>query len=217
MKIGHAIRRLRHAQGRTLQQLCDAASGRIAPAYLSRIERDEMAPSVYIAAAIARALGTTVDNLLVEAEGGSEASGLPAASRMLIPVLRWEDAATFCRERDYTALPTPERWIVPPMEPHLGFYGLTLRDDSMQALDGLSWSRGAVIIVDMTHEPQPDDYLVVADQNGAGPPMFRQLVSDGRELYLRPRNPQYPMRPVPDDAAIMGTVIGQVIDLTHED
>ena len=74
-----------------------------------------------------------------------------------------------------------------------------------------------MIIVDMTHEPQPDDYLVVADQNGAGPPMFRQLVSDGRELYLRPRNPQYPMRPVPDDAAIMGTVIGQVIDLTHED
>tara|TARA_B100000929_G_scaffold278597_1_gene254942 strand:- start:6210 stop:6863 length:654 start_codon:yes stop_codon:yes gene_type:complete len=217
MKIGHAIRRLRHAQGRTLQQVCDASGGRIQTGYLSRIERDEMTPSVYIAAAIARALGTTVDNLLAEAEGSGQSSGFPAASRLLVPVLRWEDAATFCRERDYTALPTPERWVMPPMESHLGFYGLTLRDDSMQALEGLSWSRGAVIIIDMTRDPQPDDYLVVADQNGAGPPMFRQLVSDGRELYLRPRNPQYPMRPVPDDAALMGTVIGQVIDLTLDE
>ncbi|WP_343794956.1 XRE family transcriptional regulator [Sphingomonas trueperi] len=217
MKIGHAIRRLRHAQGRTLQQVCDASGGRIQTGYLSRIERDEMTPSVYIAAAIARALGTTVDNLLAESEGVGHTSGFPAASRLLVPVLAWEDAITFCRDRDYTTLPTPKRWVMPPMESHLGFYGLILRDDSMQALEGLSWSRGAVIIVDMSREARPDDYVVMTDGHGAAPPIFRQMITDGRDFYLRPRNPQYPMRPVTPDYHCMGVVIGQVIDLTLAD
>lgn len=216
MKIGHAIRRLRHAQGRTLQQLCDAADGRIAPAYLSRIERDEMAPNVYIAAAIARALGTTVDNLLKEAEGGGATSGLPAASRMLVPVLRWEDADTFCRERDYTSLPTPERWVMPPMETHLGMFGLVLRDDSMQALEGLSWARGATIIVDNNRQEEAGDYVLIADRSGSGVLLFRQLATDGRDLYLRARNPQYPMRPIDDSWEVLGVVLGQVVDLTLE-
>lgn len=216
MKIGHVIRRLRHAQGRTLQQLCDAAGGRVAPAYLSRIERDEMAPSVYIAATIAKALGTTVDSLLKESEGGSNTSGMPAAARMLVPVLRWEDAGTFCRERDYTRLPTPERWVMPPMDTHLGFFGLVLRDDSMQSLEGISWSRGATIIVDMSRPEQADDYVLIADQSGSGAMLFRQLATDGHDHFLRARNPQYPMRPIDDSWQVLGVVIGQVIDLVTD-
>jgi len=175
-----------------------------------------MTPSVYVAAAIAKALGTTVDNLLAEADGSRNAPGMPSASRLMIPVLKWEDALKFYQERDYTELPTPVNWIVPPMEAHLGMFGLLLSDDSMQALDGLSWSRGATIIVDITSEPGRDDYALVADKNGAGLPIFRQLVSDGLELYLRPRNPQYPMRPAPKDTIFVGTVIGQVMDLTED-
>ncbi|KAE9624222.1 helix-turn-helix domain-containing protein [Parasedimentitalea maritima] len=216
MKIGHAIRRIRHAQGRTLQQLCDAAGNGIQTGYLSRIERDELAPSVYVAAAIAKALGTTLDSLIAESEGRVEAGGMPSASRLLVPILPWESAHQFVEERDYTNLPTPEGWVTPPMESHLGYFALRLRDDSMQALDGLSWSRGGIIIVDLSRDPEPDDYVVVADQGGKGAPLFRQMTSDGRDLFLRPRNPQYPMRQVDDNWAALGVVIGQVIDLTQE-
>lgn len=217
MKIGHAIRRLRHAQGRTLQQLCEAAGGSIQTGYLSRIERDELAPSVYTAGQIARALGTTVDNLLREGEGDSQASGMPAASRLLVPVLHWDDAGRFWRERDYTELPTPLGWVMPPMEARLGFFGLVLRDDSMQALDGLSWSRGATIIVDMNREAQPDDYVLISDQGGSGILLFRQLTTDGRDLFLKARNPQYPIRPIDPSWVVLGVVVGQVVDLTQGD
>lgn len=216
MGIGRAIRRLRHSQNRTLQHVCDTSQGKLQTGYLSRIERDEMTPSVYVAAAIARALGTSVDSLIAEAEGGIETAGLPSASRLMVPVFRWEDAITFYQDRDYTNLPTPERWLVPPMESHLGMFGLPLRDDSMQALDGLSWSRGSTIIVDISREPTQDDYVLASD--GSNPtPLFRQLVSDGRDFYLRPRNPQYPMRPVTGNSILLGTVIGQVTDISDRE
>lgn len=220
MKIGPVIRRLRHDQGRTLQQLCDATSGRIAPAYLSRIERDEMAPSVYIAAAIAKALGTTVDVLLSEAnrDGPKAASGMPGATRMLVPVFQWDEAYQFVRDRDYGDLPTPVRWVLPPMmKEKLGYFGLELRDDSMQSSEGLSFTRGGVIVVDQQLEAKVDDYVVIADQKGEGTPLFRQLTSDGQDLFLRPRNPQYPTRPVTDDHVALGVVVGQVLDLTPEE
>ncbi|MCK2185714.1 LexA family transcriptional regulator [Halomonas sp. YJPS3-2] len=217
MRIGPVIRRLRHDQGRTLQQLCDAAGGRIAPAYLSRIERDEMAPSVYIVAAIAKALGTSIDTLLSEASGDAPpaAAGMPRATRMLVPVLQWQDAFRWVRDRNYGDMPTPIRWVFPPiMKEQLGYYGLELHDDSMQATEGLSFTRGGVIVVDQNHEAQVDDYVVIADEGGKGKPLFRQIISDGKDLFLRPRNPMYPIRPVTDGHVALGVVVGQVLDLT---
>lgn len=215
MKIGQAIRRLRHAQGRTLQQLCDDAGSGIQTGYLSRVERDEMAPSVYAAAAISRALGISLDQLIAEGEGGQEVSGIPFASRLLAPVLQWEEAAQWCVERDYTAIRAPARWLMPPMETRPGAFGLEVRDDSMQALEGLSYSRGGVILIDVDREALPDDYVLAVDTHNQAAPIFRQLASDGHDLYLRARNPQYPIRPMGENWGVLGVVMGQVIDLTH--
>ncbi len=215
MKIGQAIRRLRHSQGRTLQQLADAAGGNIQTGYLSRIEQDKLTPSVYIAAKIARALGTTVDQLLLESERGSQSVGIPSATRRLIPVTTWEGAAILLRG-PYNTPTGVSRWMMPPMEVSETAYGLVLQDDSMQALEGISFTRGGVIIVEPQRKARAGDYVVAGELQGDGLPLFRQLTTDGRDFFLRARNPQYPMRPFGDDWQVMGVVAGQVIDLNLE-
>lgn len=214
MKIGHVIRRIRRSQERTLQQVCDAASGRVTAAYLSRIERDEMSPSVYIAAAIARALGTTVDSLLLEAEGAANTDGLPTESRTMLPVLEWGDAWQFLHGE---AAPEPAGWVMPPMPAGPGMFGLVLPDDSMQALEGISWSRGGVIIIDPAREAQTEDYVLISDQGLSDRLVFRQLVADGPDRILRARNPQFPIRQIDKGWQVMGVVIGQVLDLTQNE
>lgn len=216
MNIGHAIRRLRHSQGRTLQQLADAAGGNMQTGYLSRIEQDKLTPSVYIAGRIAHALGTTVDQLLLEAEYGSQSVGIPSATRRLIPVTTWEGATILLRG-PYNTPTGVLRWIMPPMEVSDIAYALVVQDDSMQALEGISFSQRATIIVDPLRQAHAGDYVVAGERDGAGLPLFRQLTTDGRDFFLRARNPQYPMRPFGGDWHVMGVVIGQVLDLSPEE
>ncbi len=103
MKIGHVIRRLRRAQGKTLQQLCDATGDRLQSGYLSRVERDEMAPSVYIAAEIAKALGVSLDHIIKLASGQEEDSH-PSENRRLLPVVSWNDHETISGDIERTHL-----------------------------------------------------------------------------------------------------------------
>lgn len=209
MKFGNAARRLRHSQGRTLQQLCDATDGQIQTGYLSRIERDELTPNVYVAAAIARALGTTIDSLL---HAGPAESAVPTESRKLLPVLEWDDVWQFVGGG---TPPDPTGWVMPPMPAGMNGFGLVLRDDSMQALEGISWARGGVIIVDPSREANPGDYVLISDQSDGGMLIFRQLISDGRDRMLRARNPQFPMRQIDESWKVVGVVIGQVVDISH--
>jgi transcriptional regulator with XRE-family HTH domain len=60
---GDVLRRERHAQGRTLQNVADAAG--ISMAYLSEVERGRKEPSSEVLAAAARALHLTLADLIV--------------------------------------------------------------------------------------------------------------------------------------------------------
>jgi len=65
--FGGQIRHQRQQAGLTYQQLAQAAS--ISKSLLFEIESNNSAPSVFVAARIARALGTTVDELLSHQPG----------------------------------------------------------------------------------------------------------------------------------------------------
>ncbi|MCW6036801.1 XRE family transcriptional regulator [Spirulina subsalsa FACHB-351] len=214
MKIGHAIRRLRHAQQMTLQQVCDLVGGNLQTGHLSRIEQDKLVPNVTTAALIARALGTTIDQLVMDAERGDQGTMAPSVSRRLIPVVEWKrPELDFSIHKD-VGEKRPARWILPPMEVSDRAFAMVLQDDSMQALEGLSFSRGGAIIIEPRRKAQPGEYVLVGDKAG-GPPLFRQLATDGRDHFLRPRNTQYPMRDLPEGAQVLGVVVGMVIDLTQ--
>ncbi|MFV2021053.1 helix-turn-helix domain-containing protein [Micromonospora sp. LOL_023] len=63
--IGRVLRRLRQDQGRTLQDVAQAAG--LSTAYLSELERGRKEPSSEMLASICRALGVALDELLLQA------------------------------------------------------------------------------------------------------------------------------------------------------
>lgn len=64
---------------------------------------------------------------------------------------------------------------------------------------------GTIIVVDPDLDARPGDFVIVA--NGSAEATFKQLVRDGDQYMLRPLNPQYPVRPMPDHGRIVGVVV----------
>jgi transcriptional regulator with XRE-family HTH domain len=81
--LGAALRRLRLAQGRTLRDL--AAASRVSVPYLSEIERGRKEPSSEIIATICRALGISLDELIIEIQR-ELVRAVPAASRGVVGI-----------------------------------------------------------------------------------------------------------------------------------
>tara|TARA_R110000772_G_scaffold62506_8_gene140494 strand:+ start:119 stop:463 length:345 start_codon:yes stop_codon:yes gene_type:complete len=109
-----------------------------------------------------------------------------------------------------------------PIDVPLGSFGLVLDDDSMQSNEGLSFSKGGVIIVTPYErnphikegKPALGDYLIVHAKGAeSSPPLFRELIADGSDLLLRPRNSRYPIRPLPSEPIFVGRVVGQVLTI----
>ena len=211
MKIGQVIRRLRHAQGKTLQQLCDATGDRIQSGYLSRIERDEMAPSVYIVADIAKALDVTIDTLIKEAAGDFSGIAAPVEQRRLVPVVAWTDSQTLTNGYN-PSFSKVEHWICPPRPMCSTAFALDVTDTSMNTSDSLSFSVLGMIFVDPEKAAKHTDY-VLAYSPGHKKAIFRRLITDGIEEFLAPLNSTYPMRKLADDWIITGVVAAHQIDL----
>ncbi|QVQ54955.1 helix-turn-helix transcriptional regulator [Spiractinospora alimapuensis] len=80
--IGQALRRARKAQDKTLREVADAAQ--VSLPYLSEIERGRKEPSSEVLAAVNRALGMGLDELL----GTLTADLRPAAPVATLPSMR---------------------------------------------------------------------------------------------------------------------------------
>lgn len=80
--IGQALRRARKAQGRTLREVADDAQ--VSLPYLSEIERGRKEPSSEVLAAVNRALGIGLDELL----GTLTADLRPVASVVSLHAMR---------------------------------------------------------------------------------------------------------------------------------
>src|ERR1700729_1314575 len=90
------LRELRRSRGMTLRDLSRKAH--VTESYLSRLEGGSIAPGIDLVARIARALGTTVADLLPSDDSNADLS-LPVltdqAKRLFETVLRGQDPAFF--------------------------------------------------------------------------------------------------------------------------
>jgi len=82
-------------------------------------------------------------------------------------------------------------------------YALRVHGDSMVSDTGDSFPEGSIVVVEPEFEAMAGDYVIVL--NGANQTTFKQLVSDGGELYLKPLNTRYPIKPL-GTAKIIGVV-----------
>jgi SOS-response transcriptional repressor LexA len=82
-------------------------------------------------------------------------------------------------------------------------FALRVQGDSMED----EFKDGAIIFVEPDMEAQPGDYVVVRTDETES--TFKQLIRDGADLYLKPLNPRYPIKPFPVGGVIVGVVRGQ--------
>ena len=84
-------------------------------------------------------------------------------------------------------------------------YALRVINDAMTNPCGYpSFPEGTLLIVEPELVPVPNDYIIVRCGNREA--TFKKLIKDGDDWYLKPLNPEYPTRPLPDDAVICGVV-----------
>lgn len=82
-------------------------------------------------------------------------------------------------------------------------YALRIRGDSMVSEAGDSFPPGAHLIVEPEMASQLGDYVIAL--NAANETTFKQLIKDGGDLYLKPLNSRYPIKPL-GNAKIIGVV-----------
>jgi len=82
-------------------------------------------------------------------------------------------------------------------------YALRVHGDSMVSDTGDSFPEGSIVIVEPEMPPLAGDYVIVL--NDANQTTFKQLVKDGGDLYLKPLNSRYPIKPL-GAAKIIGVV-----------
>jgi SOS-response transcriptional repressor LexA len=82
-------------------------------------------------------------------------------------------------------------------------YALRVHGDSMVSETGDSFPDGSIIVVEPEMEPLSGDYVIVLDEAKAT--TFKQLVRDGADLFLKPLNTRYPIKPL-GKARIIGVV-----------
>lgn len=204
--IGTAIRMRRQALGWSLQRLIDASHIEMSTGHLATLETKDVAPSVYVADALAKGLGTTIDVLLKEA---ADPKGFTAPSEhaQRVPVIPWNLAAEWARNPDPTRLPAGTAWVMPPEVPPGRTFAMTVRDEGMQAPSGISFSAGYTIFVDPGRKAVANDYIV-GHLGDPASPVFKKLTLDGSAYWLRALNPQFPMQQVGDTFEVIGVVVG---------
>ena len=85
-------------------------------------------------------------------------------------------------------------------------FWLQVTGDAMTAPMGLSISQGMMILVDPDIEVEPGKMVVVRTPDSESA-MFRQLIEDSGQRYLKPLNPTYPKILFDEDCRILGVVV----------
>lgn len=85
-------------------------------------------------------------------------------------------------------------------------FWLQVTGDAMTAPMGLSIPQGMLILVDPDIEVEPGKMVVVRTP-GAESAMFRQLIEDSGQRYLKPLNPTYPKVLFDEGCRVLGVVV----------
>lgn len=211
--IGPAVFRRRRELGWSMQRLCEAAGNSIFTSYISDLEKENVNPTVDKAYSIAQAFGTTIDTLIEETLSPGMRLG-PAEAARRVPIVPWSMASEYAKSRDASRLPGGTHWILPPENGYPRLFALIVPDESMHAPAGIAFPAGSTIFVDPDQEAQLNDF-VVGYRGDPAMPMFKKLVADGAQRYLRALNPQFPMQHIDGDFACIGVVVGMTMRLAR--
>ena len=123
----------------------------------------------------------------------------PVQAVQLVPILNKVNAGMYKEIIDSQA---EDIEMVPVYMPVRDYtFALRVDGDSMEP----GFPHGCLVIVNPEAEAMPNDYVIA--MNGDNEATFKQLIKDGGDWYLKPRNPRYPIKPL-GTARIIGVVCG---------
>lgn len=147
---------------------------------------------------VAKLLGISIAELV----SGVSAGARGADMRSEVPLVSEVEAGNYTVIDNFK--PATQFDTVPvsvPVKKHT--YALRVHGDSMVSDVGDSFPAGSILIVEPDMEAIPGDYVIAL--NPARETTFKQLVKDGGDLYLKPLNSRYPLKPL-GDAKVIGVV-----------
>ncbi|MFM2480415.1 LexA family protein [Celerinatantimonas sp. YJH-8] len=129
-----------------------------------------------------------------------------------IPLINWVQAGDWSEIAEGFTHEDIEKWREVSGKAHEGCFALRVKGDSMENPSGKkSIPEGAVIVVD-PEWPASSGSLVVARLDDSKEAIFKQLIIEGEQKYLKPLNPQYPVIPINSNCTIIGVVRQAIID-----
>ncbi|MDM0015446.1 S24 family peptidase [Variovorax sp. J22P168] len=200
MTLHRLIREGRLALGMTEQQFADAL-GVSRGAVQSWEKPGGTAPKRANQPRVAKLLGMSVaDMLSATANFGPDAP--TRQTRAVVPLVSEVEAGNYTAIDNFKGVDHLETIpVTTPVQRHT--YALRVHGDSMEGTGRDSFPEGSLIVVEPQMAPLPGDYVIVL--NKANETTFKQLVKDAGELFLKPLNPRYAIRPL-GDAVVIGVV-----------
>lgn len=120
------------------------------------------------------------------------------------PVLKWSDVQN--GETVEGAVSRAEEFIPINFEVSPDTFALKVDDDTMDAPIGVSFPKGTTIIIDPSHIPTHSSFVLASLGTDQIKPVFRQLMHEGHRKVLKPLNPRYEGKDMPDQGKILGVV-----------
>ncbi|THF64466.1 S24 family peptidase [Pseudothauera rhizosphaerae] len=136
----------------------------------------------------------------LDEDHGEDGNTSPALERTgRVPLISWVRAGEFASAADLLQPGDAYEWIDTSTPVRAHTFALRVEGDSMEP----EFMAGTILVVEPDIAAQPGDYVIA--KNGDQEATFKQLVRDGADLYLKPLNPRYPIKPL-GDSTIVGVV-----------
>ncbi|KON80332.2 S24 family peptidase [Azoarcus sp. PA01] len=116
-----------------------------------------------------------------------------------VPLISWVRAGEFAHAADLLPVGEAYEWVETGVNVQPHTFALRVQGDSMEP----EFVAGTIIVIEPQMVAEPGDYVIA--RNGDNEATFKQLVRDGADLYLKPLNPRYPIKPL-GATAIIGVV-----------
>ena len=189
-KVGEAIRMARKAKGLTLVQLSEMAD--IDQGNLSRLERGKQGASQDLLERLFVALGMSLSGAIAHSTMHSNVRNVEL-KKTDIPVLPWGLIKRWMDDmRSFTVVDV-EKWVPCPVDHGPRAFVVQVEGDSMNSPHlRRSFRSGDYAYID-PDAPEKTGVLVIAQVGEAdNDPVFRQLIIEGGERYLKALNPGWP-------------------------
>lgn len=130
---------------------------------------------------------------------------VPSPNAFKYPEITWQQATSPIDPLSM-AVDTSVKWhSSDAWAGHRGFW-VRVVGSSMASSTHISFPEGTLILI-APGQPPNDGQFVIARLKESDELTFKQLVRDAGDLYLKPLNSSYPMKPLDDSWEIAGTVV----------